>query len=230
MADLSTVTNFLMANAVKPLIWLIILIGSLAVIFGFLIIRKKRRAQWECVEIVDLGGNGKTCLNTLKCGWFGIKIYAKGLFWSGREVMRTNSMEIIHSFSEEDFQEVNGKRGVVIYRDPITKMLFPISKLRVHNKELLADIPPADFIDTAIDIIKDATKETSDFRDKLLQFAGWALVVVFSLIAIIFIVRMVQQGQKDAGDLIIKAGETCLSNAKEVCTQVCSNVKSTTAP
>ena len=109
-------------------------------------------------------------------------------------------------------------------------MLFPISKLKVHNKELLADIPPADFIDTAIDIIKDATKETSDFRDKLLQFAGWALVVVFSLIAIIFVVRMVQQGQKDASDLIVKAGEVCLTNAKEVCTQVCSAVKSTTAP
>ena len=72
--------------------------------------------------------------------------------------------------------------------------------------------------DVAVGIVKDATAETTDWRDKLIQFGSWALVVVFSLIAIILIVQMVKQGQAESAELLLNAG----SKGAEACRNVCA--------
>jgi hypothetical protein len=51
-----------------------------------------------------------------------------------------------------------------------------------------------------------------------------------SLIAIIVIVKMVENGQQEAGRLITEAGQTCLTNAREVCNQILTDRVSNTAP
>lgn len=212
---------WILKMVINPLVWLIILVGMIGFIFMFLKIRRKRRMKFEGIEMVDLG-KGHYGFNVVPCGWIGIKLWFRGLWWTGREVMRTTDNEIIMQFSEEDFQEVNGKRGIIFARDPVSRMLFPINKIRMENKELMATIPPAEYIDEAIAIVKDAEKETTDWKQKAIMWAVMGGIVIFALIAIIVITQMVKNGQKEAADLITSAGKTCLENAQTVCAQVCS--------
>ncbi|MBM3191436.1 MAG: LPXTG cell wall anchor domain-containing protein [Chlamydiae bacterium] len=216
---LSDFTNSILSWFMSPLIWLAIIGVLLVISVGFLYIRKRKRLQFPACEIIDLG-NGKTGFNILKTGWFGIALYFNGLWWKGREVMRTNAMEIIEEFSEEDFQEVNGRRGVIFYRDPINRKLFPISKLKVSNKEIIANIPPAEFVDAAISIVKEAEKETSDWREKVITWVVIGGVVIFALVSIIVITQMVGNGQDKASELIVNAGRTCMENARTICTEI----------
>lgn len=224
--DLSGTTSMLLQWLVSPFIWLALIILVVAVIFGFLIIRKRRKLIYSCLEIVNLG-EGKSGFNIIPCGWFGKKRYLRGLWDTGEEVMRTKDGEIIVNFSTEDFQEVNGKRGVVCYRDPINQdVLVPVSKARVKGSELLAEIAPQEFRDVALDIIKDADKETADKMEKLIQWIIFGTIIIFALVSIIVIVQMVKQGQKEASELILKAGETCLKNAREVCSEIAQSAAS----
>lgn len=216
---LENISGFLFKIIINPLFWLLMIIGFLLGVFLILVIRKKRRLQYEAVEIVDLG-SGKTSLNVLKCGWFGKKSYLRGLWWSGREVMKTGDGDFIENFSEEDYQEVNGKRGIVFYRDPTSRILVPINKLEINNKDLLATIPPAEFTDAAIDIVKDAEKETSGWKEKVIQLILWGTVIIFSLVAIIVIIQYVKTSQDKAAQLILDAGDVCLKSAKEICTDL----------
>jgi hypothetical protein len=193
---------------------LVFILGALAILW----VRRRRKLKYPVAEIVDLG-NGRTGINTdLKAGWFGKRLYLKGLWWTGEEVLRTSEGDIVEYFSTEDFQEVNGERGVVCYRDPIRyNVLLPISKLNIKNKELMAAIAPADFTDVAVSIVKDATAETTDWKDKLIQFGAWALVVIFSLIAIIVIVQYVKNGQAEAAKLLLQAGDKGAQACKDIC-------------
>jgi hypothetical protein len=232
--ELSGFTKTLTSWIINPMIWLLIIAIVLGITFGFLIMRKRRKLMFPAAEIVDLGGQGKTCINFIGkkgAGWFGKKRWLFNLWDYGDEVMRIKDGSIIEEFSEEDFQEVNGTRGVIFYRDPIRRLLFPINKLTVHNKELVTCIAPATYTDTALDIIKAGEDETKDWKEKIMQFLIWAGIIIFSLVAIIVITQMVKNGQENAAKLIVDAGETCMKNAKEVCGQIVSQyAKASGAP
>lgn len=226
----SDATQWVLQWVINPLFWFLLVIVFILGTIGILWYRKKKRLQFPTIELVDLG-NGKTAINNLRSGWFGKKLYLKGLWWTGEEVLRIKSGEIIEDFSTEDYQEVDGERGVVCYRNPVDQnILVPISQTKFLNKELVAEIAPASYRDVAVDIVKDAIAETTEWRDKILQFISWALVVVFSLIAIVVITQMVKSGQTEAKDLILKAGETCLEAGKNVCSQIASTLRTTQAP
>lgn len=229
MADFSlgsfNVNELLTKYLLNPVIWFGIVILFVFVAFGILYIRKRRKYIFSAAEVVDLGGQGKTNINFIGkhgAGWFGKKQWFFKLLDSGEKVMRDNKGNIIEEFSEEDFQEVNGQRGVIFYRDPIRRLLFPINKMKVENKHLVTSIAPASYTDTALDIIKSNEKETTDFRDRIMQIAIWALVIIFSLLAIIMIIQMVNQAQDKAAKLLVDAGKVCLENAKEIYGQVAS--------
>jgi len=167
---------------ITPLFWLFLLIFFIVGVLMILYIRRWKRYVYPTIEVVDLG-NGKLGFNKLKSGWFGKKTYLRGLWWTGEDVLRTNQGDRIENFSTKDFQEVDGTRGVVCFRNQLRQnILVPISQLKLENEELIADIAPADYTDVAVDIVKDAAKETSDWRDKLIQFGQWALVIIFSLV------------------------------------------------
>ena len=214
-------SGIIQAWIIDPLFWVLIIVMFLVFTAGFLYIRKKRKLVYPAAEIVDLG-RGKTSLNFLGkggAGWFGKETFLFGLWDYGEEVLRTNKGELISDFSEEDFQEINGRRGVVFYRDPVKRLLFPINRLAVLNKELALEIAPADYTDAAISIIRKAEKETSDWKEKALQFIAWAMIVLFSFIAIIMIINMIKNSQMEASKLVLEAGKTCLESAKSVCSQ-----------
>jgi uncharacterized membrane protein len=223
MVDLSGAAGLFSAWIVNPLIWLLIIGVFIILSFGLLLVRKRRMLKYSAAEIVDLGGQGKTNINFLgrrAAGYFGKQKWLFGYWDFGEKVMKTKDGEIIEQFSEEDFQEVNGERGVIFYRDPVRRLLFPINRLQIGNKHLTAVIAPAEYTDAAIDIIKAAEKETADWREKLMQFVGWALVVIFSLVAIIVITQMVKQGQAETAKLIADGGKQCMELAKGVCSDM----------
>lgn len=217
--ETSGFTSTFINLALMPIFWIILLFGFIFGALLFLYIRKRRRLIYNGIEVVDLGKN-KVSFNNIKCGWFGKKSWIRGLIWWGEEVLKTDSGEVIHEFSTEDFQEVDGKRAPICYRDPLNQnILVPLNKVKFVNKELVADIAPASYRDVAIDIFNDATKETTDWKDKIIQFAGWALVIIFSLIAIIVIVQMVKNGQDKSAELLLNAGK----EGAEACKQICAN-------
>lgn len=214
----------------QPLFWLIIIVGLVFIIWMLLVIRRKRRLQFPTLEIVDLG-DGKFALNKMKSGYFGKILKLRGLFWSGEEVLRTQYGDIIEQFSTEDYQEVDGKRGVVCYRHPLNqKVLLPISKLQLKDKQLVANIAPADFTDASVEIIKDAERETRSGIEKILQWIVLGGMIIFALVSIIVIIQYVKHSQTEAANLILEAGKTCLENAKEICQNLATNIPSGSAP
>lgn len=231
--DIGGIGSMLIGWLLNPLIWILIIFVFLAVTIGFLKIRKRRKLVYDCLELVDYGKSkyddyGKFGFNLMKCGWYGKKKLMRGLWDYGEEQLETRDGDIIYEFSTEDFQEINGKRGVICFRDPVNQnILVPIDKCKIKNSHLLGEIAPADFRDVALKIIDDANKETTEWKDKLLQFASWGLVIIFSLVSIIVITQMIKQGQTEAANLITEAGNTCLSNAQTICSQIAAQASST---
>lgn len=209
---------------ISPLFWVFIIIVFFGIIILLLRLRKKKRLHYKVVEIVDLG-QGKTNLNTyMRAGYYGKRSFLRGLWWKGEEVLKTNYGEQIYYASSEDFQEIDGERGIICFRDPIRRnVLVPINKLVVENKELLAAIAPADYTDVGVDIFNDSIRETTDRTEKIMQFAAWAILVGFSLVSIILIIQMVKNGQTEAADLILQAGK----DGAEACRRIANDVLST---
>lgn len=226
MADISGITSMLFDWLLSPLIWFALIFVFLAATFGFLWIRKRRKLIYNCIEVVKYKDE-RVGLNSLKAGWFGKNKYLKRWYDNGEEQLETQDGEKIHNFSTEDFQEINGGRGIIIMRDPINPdILVPISRVSIKGMEMLAEIAPGEYRDAAADIINDVDKETKDRTMQIVQWIMLAGVIIFALVSIIVIAQMVKQGQKEAGDLIIQAGETCLTNAKEVCSKIATSVGS----
>jgi len=218
----SSITSWLAKFVINPLLWLIIIVGFVLGVFLILYLRKKRKLAFPVIEMVD-HGSGKFAINVLKGGYFGKTLYLKGLWWKGEEVFRVSSGEIILDLSTEDYQEINGKRGVVCFRDPINQdILVPITRCQFKNKELLAEIANASYRDAAVDIFKESVKETSEWKEKLIQFGMWAAVIIFSLVAIIVIIQMIKNGQSKAAELMLQAGDKGLEACRQICREAVS--------
>jgi hypothetical protein len=200
---------------ITPLFWLLLIFAIIGGLFLILYIRKRRSLKYVGIEKTEYGFN-----TGVKCGWFGINSYLNGLWTTGREVMKTLDGEIIEEFSEKFFVEVDGNRGILFYRDPLNRKLFPLSGLKVENSEIVSKIPPAEYIDASLRIIQEADQETKDWKDKLLMWGAVAGIIIFALIAVILITQMVKNGQKEASDLILEAGKTCLENSRSICSEI----------
>lgn len=228
--EFSVVTNLLMQWVLSPFIWIAVIFIIFAVTWGALVIRKKKKLIYPCIELVDLG-NTKVGYNVLKCGWFGKKSYLKGLYDRGEEVLKTQSGETIYDFSTEDFQEVNGTRGVICFRDVMNQnVLVPISKTTIKGKEALQEIAPAEFRDVALELIRDAKEETKDRIQQIMQWVMIGGIILFALVSIIIIVQMVKQGQQEAGKLITDAGNVCTEKCKAIFSQMAGQASTGGAP
>lgn len=213
-------TDVLIQFIINPLLWLLIIILIIIITLIVLKIRKKRAMKFTAIEYIEIGDNriGK---NILKCGWIGKNLYLRGLWWTGRKVMRTSDMEEILNFSEEDFQVINGRKAVEFYRHPISRHLVPLHKTRINGTELLADIPPAEYADASTDIIRNIRQETTDWRDKLIAYGIIAFIIVFALVSIILIIQFTNGQTDKAQALFEKAGASCLQSATNICQEIC---------
>lgn len=212
--------GILSSPLLNPLVWVVVVV--VLAVFAFVVIklRKRKNLCFPAAEFVDIG-SGKTSINFLGfrgAGWFGKKRVFFGLWDVGVDkVMRIKDMSVVEQFSETDFQEVNGRRGVVFYRHPVNKNLLPISKMSVVNQELLNSLAPIEFMETAVDIIKANEVETRDKWEKWAPVLVLAGVIVFAVISLIIVSQIHKHAITTASDLVLQAGSTCLEGAKSVC-------------
>jgi len=207
-----------------PIIAATCVIAIIVVVFGYLWLRRRRKLMYPCAEIVDLGKD-KVSFNFLgkrSCGWFGkerVK-WLLNLFDYGQQVMKTKNGEIIEEFSEEDFQEVNGERGVVFYRHPQQKILFPLQKFAIKDKNLAMELAPADYTNTAVDIYRQAKKETETGWDKLMPMIMIGLIIIGGLITFMVLSNTVSHVSDNALKAEQDGLKACMENSRAVCGEV----------
>ena len=219
--DTSGLTSGMFGLLNSLFFWLAVALLLVGVTFGILIIRKSRKLSNPIIEITSLG-RGKVGIKSgrkLKGGWFKHNSTFFGLFDYGHEeVFKLKDGREILNLSSEDFQEINGQMGIMVMRSPEDpKILVPINKVRCENDELLTKIAPAEYRGVVVDIIKKAEKETSDKLDKIMQYAFWGGMILFSFISIILITQMVKNGQTEAKDLMLQAGQINAEQIKIIC-------------
>lgn len=225
----SFITGNLVSWLTTPYFWLQVLIYVALFVFIVLKIRHKLRLKYQVIELVDYG-KGKIGFNTFKAGWYGEKTWFKGLIWKGRLVLKSESGEQIHEFSTEDYHDINGRRGVVCFRDPTNQdYLVPISSAEVTNKKLLADIAPASYVDAAVNCFIEGARETKDFKDKIVTILSLGLGIGFALICLILIVQMIKTAQAEAADMLLQAGTQGLEGCKQLCTEIAGQICNTVA-
>lgn len=235
----------------SPILIVVIFVIFAVLVGGFLYLRKRKKLIFPAVEFVDLG-SGRVNFNFLgmkAAGWFGRKSKFFGLWDSGDKVMKLKTGEYVIDFSEEDFHEVNGRRGIVFYRNPANRQLFPINDLSltdnkekvisdkdkvysinnivVSNKDITATIADATFIDEGARLLQENERETTSKLDKILPILLFIGVIIFALVSIIVITQMVTKGQAKAADVLMNAGKVCSDYAKTSCQEIMSHVTST---
>lgn len=227
MVEVSGATQLLFDWLLSPLIWGVLILIFVAGTVGILYIRKKRKLVYNVIEIVAYG-NGKAGFNFMRGGYYGKKKVLRGWFDYGEEQLETQDGDKILNFSTEDFHEYNGKRCIVVARDSVNQdVLAPVNEINIKGMKMLAEIAPAEYRDAALDIINEADRETSDYTKQIVQWVLVGMTIIFSLVSIIVIAQMVKNGQTEASELILEAGQTCLTNAKEVCQSIANTIQST---
>lgn len=234
MFDFSGLSSFLFKWLSSFIFWGIALVLILVVVFGSLVIRKRRKLIYPAIELTDLGA-GKIGFKSYKAGWFKTKTMLFGLFdYGGEDILRLKDGRTIQNASSEDFHEINGRRGLLVVRKsddpailvPVNKAgvsnkyknqdgtLIPVKNMNVTNLNLLTEIAPADYRDASVKIISNTEKETRSKWEKLAPYLVFGTMAIVFMITIILIVQMVKQGQAEAKDLILQlAREGCQSPA-----------------
>lgn len=218
--NLGVILPYIMRWIVSPAMWLVIILIFVGGAFGILKFRKWRNYKYRAIEVTEYG------LNTnIKCGWFGVEKLLFGLWWRGREIMETDLGEEIIKFSEEDFIEIDGKRNILFYRDPINRRLFPIRYLvpSPETRQIVAKVPPAEHTEAVLSNIDESKNETKDLREKIILYAVIGGVIIFALVSIILMIQFIKNSQDKANTLFLEAGKSCLESAKSVCSQISSS-------
>ena len=189
------------------LFWGIGLFVLFTVVFGALIVRKRRKLQYPLLELTDLGA-GKIGVRETKAGWFKTKKFFFGLYdYAGEEKLLTKDKREVQSASSEDFHDINGKRGLIVQRKPDDPMvLLPINKMKVENSQLMNIIAPADYRDASAKILKQAENETMSRLEKMMPYITFFSLGLVFFICIILIIQMVKHSQSEAKDLVLEAG------------------------
>ena len=168
------------------LFWLVMTILATIGVFAILLINKRRRLIWNCLEVISYG-NGKIGVNKLRAGIFKKKKAIFGLWDYGTEnVMKCEDGRIILEGTTDDLMDIMGKKGYVLRRkDDDPKILVPISKVNWEGEKALLEIAPADFRDASVNIVDTATKETQTWADKYLPYIMLGGMVIFFIVGFI---------------------------------------------
>lgn len=202
--------------------WLIFMIG--VIIFGVLVlvIRKRRKMNKTVLECIDLG-DGRMDYVLSKGGWFKNRFTLMGLWDYGTENrFRMKDMTPVDNVSHNDYRMINGKLGVVVIRNPHdNKMVFPISRswLSRDSKQMMMQVAPADYRDSASKSIEQADLE---MQSKWQQYAPLIIVGLVIIIALVITVLNTQYGKY----MVDKS----LALIQEIKTTPCGSMVSTAAP
>lgn len=239
--DASAISSGFLTIFSSLFFWLGVILVLVISTFGYLFMRKRKKLIYPLVVLTDLGAGKIGAKIRLKrgAGWFKKKSMFFGLFdFGGEDILRTWDKREIQNASSEDFHDINGRRGIICIRKsddpsillPVNKagtsnryeikggILVPVKNLKVINIELLNEIAPADYRDASSKIIDNAEKETMSKWEKLAPYVVFGFLGIIFLVCIIFIVQMVQHGQAEAKDLVLKAGQMAVDNARNTVT------------
>lgn len=133
--NMGEITSFMFKWLSSFVFWGILLFILLVVVFGSLMIRKRRKLIYPLIELTDLGA-GKIGFRESKAGWFKTKTMFFGLYdYGGEDILRHKDGRTIQAGSSEDFHDINGKRGVIVIRksdDPA--IMVPVTRLGTSNR------------------------------------------------------------------------------------------------
>lgn len=194
----------------KGFFWLLIIVTMVGLAVFILWIQKRKRLRFTTFEIIDLG-NDKIDMFKTKAGWFGRRSVLFGLWDVGNEkILKTKQGKVIEQFSTEDFNRIGTKPAIICMRkadDP--RVLIPIQrfKLTERSKLLIGSVAAADYRDAAVNIVKEATKETQSTMDRILPFIALGAIIVFFVIAVIFASQTFNRAIDKASDLVLEAGK-----------------------
>ena len=194
-------------------------VGS--IIFGLIIyikVKNSRLLKYPMLECIDVG-NGKMNLTYTKkgCGWFKIHRTLFGLIESGEEVMKSKNGRRIFCGSSIDFQEINGKRGLVVKRkDDDPKILVPLTKMEISNLYLLSEIAPADYRDASTQLIDESKNEMRNVLAQYLVPIAIGVFVVGMVITMIIQQQIFTHATDKAAEIIANAGRTALDMGNKV--------------
>lgn len=218
----SAFTGGMFAILKSFLFWIILGIAFIGGALIILVIRRNKKLTIPYIELVDIG-RGKLGVTYKgkknRCGWFRHHTALFGLYDYGyEEVCKTKDKRVILNVSSEDYHDINGRPGLIVQRSPEDpRILVPVTNAVLQNYKLLNTIAPAEYRGTAVDIIKQAEKETEDKTLKVIQYALLGGLIIIVLISIILIIQMVKSGQDKAGELILQAGQMSQENIKTIC-------------
>ena len=179
--------------------WAAVLVIAFGVLIFALTMKRNKRFEFPCLEIISLG-QGKIRVNNTWCGWFRKKKVFFGLIDAGGEeelitkpkFMKAKSRRVLYA-SSTDYHDINGKRGIICKRkDDDPEILVPLNRFAVKNISLLSTIAPADYRDAANKILEDKRRESLSWWDENKTTVLMISTLAFCIIALIFILRFAQ--------------------------------------
>ena len=196
--------------------------GIFAVLYGL----RLSKYVFPVIVMVDLG-NGKMGIHSkVKAGWFRSETKFFGLIESaGNRAMMTNDKppRKVENVSTKDFQEINGKRGLVAQQkadDPT--ILVPIHRMNVTNEELLNEIAPADYRDASVKIMNRAESELKGGLNKMLSLAAPFVYALMLFICIMIIVSFGNHQIETILKIVQTASSSCTSTTASTATAAAS--------
>lgn len=168
-------------------IWVGVILVLLVFGFVFIYVRKKAKFTYQCLIVTEIGA-GKIGVEKTKCGWFkSNKILNGYIEVSGERRLETVDGRVVRMAGTDNFHEIDFKRGIICQAksdDP--KVLVPIERVEIANKNLITVIASADYRETSGQILAENSKEGLALLDKLLPVAGIVLGCVILLIVMIY--------------------------------------------
>lgn len=195
--------------------WVLIFIVLFVVALIVFYVMKRKQLKYFVYEIFEVGNNKVSMIKT-KAGWFGKNKMLFGLIDYGAEKqMKTAEGKIISQASTEDLHEIAGKKVFLCMRksdDP--KILVPIRHFRLTDKsqEILSSIAPSQHRDTAVDIIKEATKETTSTWATILPYLALGTIVIFFIIGVVFASQTFNHAIDKATEISAQCGSKAIAS------------------
>jgi len=210
-----TAINWMMTTAFWIFLMVVLVIGF----FGILIFRKRRKFSKIVLEMFDLG-DGRFDYRLTKGGFFKSKFTLFGLWDYGIEDrFRLKDHSPVDNVSHNDYRYFNGKQCITVIRNPNDpKVIMPISKfyLTKETQEMMADVAPADFRDSAVKAIEQTDQE---MMTKWEKYAPLVIIGVVVIISLVITLLNTQYGKY----MVDKATEAILEIRQTPCGAAASN-------
>lgn len=178
--------------------WLVVIFVFGMAALTILIWRKERRFMYPALEVIELGG-GHFGINKTKAGWFRTERAFMGLWELGgpKELLIKDGWRDtrkVQGASNEDFNEINFKRGIVVGRkgdDP--NIVFPISQFKYDDatRKKIDATCPSEMYDAAGEFVIKAYKETQTKGMQILQMVMPIIITIFLFLSVLVITQMV---------------------------------------